>query len=596
MAGTTASPNLRRMGRLARLHAPVLAVAAVYAWTSFGMPDGGLWINDNGLKLIQVEALLRSGFANFAIDWPGRSIDPGLAFMPITQGFFVLLDSELYASYSPVFALLSAPLYGLLGGAGLYLLPLLGAIAVLPAIRHLAIFAETGVAGGPVAESRSATPWIAVLVTGLATPLWFYSATFWEHAPAVALSSWSLVACLRFGAAPAIRTGVIAGVLLALPLYLRSDAYLLSAIIGVVAAWRAHDLRGTAWLGGAFALCLAPLWIFHLVLFGEPFGPHITSQAGGISAAAYLSERPTTIRNFLVNSHGSPWWSALAAAPFWLCVAAGGGLSQRGFRIGVPLAALGGLLAAAIVLQGHLTAPRPMNWLLASSGLFAAFPLAILALVRRATPADPAASVRSSLIFIVLADAVLLACLAPVINSTGIHWGNRFLLPLYPVLAVLASVSAVSWWRVCRPGSLRLVGCTTIAALLLASLLLQLHSISLLDKRRGFSRDLLERVVAAEADLVITDTWFLPMDLAPVFLDTPIFYASEARRPELLSRASRSGMRTLLVIDRLTPGRDQDLPVDAIRMRDDATRFSPVSLRTLTLDAAPTDSQALPRR
>ena len=101
-------------------------------------------------------------------------------------------------------------------------------------------------------------------------------------------------------------------------------------------------------LGGAFALCLAPLWIFHLVLFGEPFGPHITSQAGGISAAAYLSERPTTIRNFLVNSHGSPWWSALAAAPFWLCVAAGGGLSQRGFRIGVPLAALGGLLSAAI--------------------------------------------------------------------------------------------------------------------------------------------------------------------------------------------------------------------------------------------------------
>ena len=117
---------------------PIALVASVYIACALWLPDGGFWINDNGLKFIQVEGLLRPGPTSFAIDWPGAAIDPSYRFGPITRGFRHVSDGEVYAAYSPFFALLSAVPFRAFGLIGLYLLPLLGGLLSLWAVQQLA--------------------------------------------------------------------------------------------------------------------------------------------------------------------------------------------------------------------------------------------------------------------------------------------------------------------------------------------------------------------------------------------------------------------------------------------------------------------------
>ena len=361
---------------------PIALVASVYVGCALWMPDGGFWINDNGLKFIQVQGLLGPGPLSFAIDWPGAAIDPAYRFGPITRGFRTVADGQVFAAYSPFFALASAAPYRLFGPSGLFLLPLLGGLLSLFSVRHLAWM----VCDDPRDARRIAA--LSVLGVGLATPLWFYSLTFWEHAPAVGLGCWCLVVCLKYRADPTPRRAALIGLLAALPIYLRTDAYLFAAVC-LLAAWLGSQrrTRDALILGGTLCAALTPLWVLHWVIVGNPLGPHVASQGWSeIEAAAYLSRRIETLGNLLVDGHRNPWWSAAAFLPFALAGLARLQRATSRTPIAVPLAATGGLFAGVVVMAGHLGAPHPMNWLLASNGLFASAPICILALLPPSGP------------------------------------------------------------------------------------------------------------------------------------------------------------------------------------------------------------------
>src|SRR5262245_59001503 len=87
--------------------APATLVVAVWA-TSFALlPWDGFWINDNGCKFIQMEGLVRSGYSDFAMPWPGRALDPNFEFRPLREPFAQLEGGRLFVIYSIPFALLS---------------------------------------------------------------------------------------------------------------------------------------------------------------------------------------------------------------------------------------------------------------------------------------------------------------------------------------------------------------------------------------------------------------------------------------------------------------------------------------------------------
>jgi hypothetical protein len=554
---------------------PLALVALLYVAAFIWMPNEGFWINDNGLKFIQVDGLVRSGFTSLAIDWPGRAFDPGLEFGPLTKGFMVETGGALYAAYSPIFALLSAPLYLVAGSAGLYVLPLLGALAALLAVRRLAAIVA------PV-ETREQTQALAVLFAGLLTPLWFYSLTFWEHTPAVACSCWSVVACLRFCRAPAVRAAVATGGAAALACWLRADAYLLAAVV-LLAAWLASPARGRdgLLLGGSFLVVLSPVLLFHQLAFGDPLGPHLQSQWNEIEIAAYAASRVRTAVNVLAAADARWPWTAVAVAPFVGVLLLRGVLVGGRLRVATPVVAVAGVLAGVLVLAGHLSAARPMNWLMVSNGLFAASPLCILALMHTAddgTPLDAHAHARRTLVRIILASALLFAAFVPEVNSRGIHWGNRFLLPLYPLLAVLASVVWVSWWkrfggdqrsqRGAKAAGVALVGVT---------LLLQLYSLRLLHDRKAFTAALNARVASSPLETIVVDTWFLPVDLGPTFHDKSIFFVRGNARGHFRAHAMAEGVERALSIEVQRGSGGGEPGVDLLD--DGWLNFSPVTLR-----------------
>jgi hypothetical protein len=585
-----------RNGSAGRVALAFVAFAWVcaFAW----IPGDGFWINDNGLKFIQIDGLVRSDFGTLAIEWPGRRADPELAFGPLTQGFLHMAGDDLYAAYSPVFALLTAPLYAVFGTVGLYVLPLAGFLLTLFAVRALAA------ATAPPALAGQAQV-LAVLSAGLATPLWFYGLTLWEHAPSVACACFSVLACVRFRAEPHARHAVATGAAAALACWLRTDAYVLAAIVLATAWWGGRSrLRDAALLGGAFAAVMAPVWLLHTVAFGNPLGPHVASQAAEVDASAFLVSRIATSSNALLRGHASTWWSVLAVAPFALALLMRPVLAGARLRVATPLFALAGTFAGLIVLGGHVTAARPMTWLMVSNGLFASAPLCVLALLRVGVRdggaseagadgivADAPSRARESVLFLVLVYAALLALASPEVNSRGIHWGNRFLLPAYPLLAVLASVTAVAWWA--RVGAGHVVAKGALCSLLLVSLALQLHALRMLHDRKAFTRLLNERVAASEREAVVVDTWHLPVDLARTFHEKSIFFVHRGERGAFRALAGRAGIERALSIERrLGDGTGGGAGDGEEVLSDGWLRFSPVVLRDVRL--APASSPHAP--
>ena len=149
------------VGRLWKGNAgPIALVGLLYLLTLVSFERDGLWTSDNAAKFLQVQALLKSDFASFAIPWPGRSLDPDFVYNPMPFHFSSVRDGQLYSVFSPVFAFMSSFPYAVLGYWGLYLLPYVSALLILVAVARLC-----NLLGG----GRN-TQQVAVLLAGLTTP------------------------------------------------------------------------------------------------------------------------------------------------------------------------------------------------------------------------------------------------------------------------------------------------------------------------------------------------------------------------------------------------------------------------------------------
>jgi hypothetical protein len=580
------------------LASPLLWIAVIYLAVFALLRHDGFWINDNGLKFLQVQAIEASHYGDYSLPWPGRAIDPGFEFTPLSPGFGWIVGDRLYASYSPVFALVSSIPHQLFGFPGLVLLPLAGTLAVLLAVRRLAALLS------PDLELAAAAGKIAVVLTALAGPVWFYSFTFWEHTPALAFATWAIVAYVRFLARPTHERAAVLGLLASLTIYFRPEAYLLAALLwGACILRRPQQWRSAATLALALVVSLVPLWSFQWLATHHPLGPHLLSQPWGtLDLGSFLSQRLESVENILLNAHGRRAISIAIALPFLVLAATQSRWSDRSPSWLAPLVLAWALCGGLAVLHGHWTAVRPMNWLLRANGLSAVSPIVILAALPLAAARDdtrhenmsvaggPGAarsaeipsvgSLRRDLLWLLLLNAGFYALLVPVVNTSGVHWGCRFALVAYPMLAALSAPVFVQLWR--RSGGTRGVTRVLLGATLALSIATQLYSLELLRARKEFSSRLAERIEATPADLIATTRWHIPQDLARIFYQRPIFWTpSRAKERALLARAHASGSRTALLLDFVRPG--TPAPEGATLLSDGWLRFCPLALRRVEL-------------
>ena len=528
---------LTRLGR--GTAAPIAAVGLAYLLTLVCFERDGMWTTDNAAKFLQVRALLQSGFASFAIPWPGRSIDPEFVYNPLPFHFSAVRDGELYSVFSPVFAMVSAVPYALLGYWGLYLLPFASALLMLRAVAELCALAGGGV------RARQA----AVLIAGLATPVWFYGVAFWEHCAAVCLCLWALLFFARFVDAGASRDLVAGAVLVSLAVYLRDDLYLLCALLALAAAAarRADRLATALRCGCAMAICLAPLWIWQWQVMGSPLGQHLSTHLfSSEGIAGHILDRPKVFYNLLVAASPAPIVSIFLSAPFLYAWLRRPGFSTGRFRTALPLCAAAATVSALVSCGGYFLFDSPLAYLLASSNcLFAAAPLAILAFPRCGEN-----RVGGWLARLVTAYAGLYALAAPDLGSSGLHWGNRFLLILYPVWSLLAAVN-VEQWRRHAGGGWRSWRSWSIAAVVAASVGAQLFSVELLGRKKEFSHRLNDFVAASPEQVVLTSERWAGHELHRVFFDKPVFYVEYPHAMDALRKKLRqAGYESFLFLTR----------------------------------------------
>ena len=517
----------------------LLAISVCYVAALCVLEKRGFWITDNANKFLQVQALADSRYTNFSIPWPGQVVDPDFVYNPLPYYFTRVESGKLYSVFSPVFALISALFFVYLGHWGLYLLPAFSALAMLAGLAQVARLVAQRIAVGHV----------AVLAAGLCTPVFFYSLVFWEHTPAICLGIWSVRYLLQF-LADAVSKHLCLGMAAAgLSVYFRDEFYLLCLVLALCTAFYASTGRLKILVSSALILfaSLLPLWLFQWLTIGHPLGYHLNTH---LSIAAdwvdHLAARPRVFYNLFVASNPIPTLSLVLALPFILAFVFSPRLAPPVWQKAVPIYSALALISAGLSLGGYFFYASPIDYMLKSSNaLFAAAPFVALAFLRTAD--SDAFPFRRWIWLVASSFAALYALAAPKVGSMGIHWGNRYLLILYPLFAVLAAGNLIDWLG--RQRSYFSVGVLAVGAVLALSFAAQVYGISILAEKKAFSHRLNSQMRQRSEEVVITNLRWVPHALCGEFYQRPFFYVATPRHYEhLLQRLSDRGYKSYIFL------------------------------------------------
>ena len=157
---------------------------------------------------------------------------------------------------------------------------------------------------------------------------------------------------------------------------------------------------------------------------------------------------------------------------------------------------------------------------------------------------------------VALAYAIAYGLFAPRLGSTGIHWGNRFLLVLYPLFAILCAINLAEW-RKCFD---RRISWQTVIIIpvILVSLTAQVYSLNILHKKKAFSYRFNQEIRKRPEETVVTNLWWVPQELCRDFYDKTIFYV---RTPEqyrnLTSQLSSKGYKKFIFVAPQSPNKTE---------------------------------------
>jgi hypothetical protein len=463
------------------------------------------WTTDGGNRFIQVQQLARSG--ELPIEYPGVPLDPAFTFAPTGGHHFVIRDTRLHSFYTTTFPLLVAPLYRLFGLPGLYLIPLLAMIATIPLL-------------GLLSRALGSTDWPVASAVALvfATPLFFYTVSFWEHTLALALTTAGVLLATR-------RSPAFGGALIALGAAFREESYIALAAVGA-ALMADRRVREAVVLFAAAIAVLSPLWLANWVQYSHPLGLHsaVYEAIGG-----GIAEKVWNFWIYLFAFTRQPVVRVGLAVPaILLALIALMKPSPRVQRARVILlyATAAGAVAAAVTL---ITSPQPLNEAFRTQSLFGSIPFAVsFFAVARELP---------RFLSVLIGTSLVLTCAALHQGDIGLIWGPRHFLWLVPFL-VIATAMAVRL----LPATAR----AAIAILVIAAFAIHAQGIRLLSQKLRFSAELLQTIEASDAKVVVTDVFWVPEELAALWFKKPMFLVkSDQELAGIIERLQKAGIRRM---------------------------------------------------
>lgn len=516
-------------------------------------PLNGFWSTDQGVKLIQVQSLLLNKFSSSALIYPGAAIDQDDRVSPL-RGQYYQHGGRTYAMFSDAFALISSVPFFFFGFAGLYLVPLVS-LAALSLICTCIARPLLG-PGGAL---------LSALALTLTSPLLFYSVIFWEHLPATLLTTLALWQALEGYHRNERRRFFGAGIAIGAAVWLRNEAVLAAPALmsAVLLLRRSQALRAAGWIGIGAVAGMLPLLTYNQITFGAAVGPHVlvagAAQYRGVSDPLMMR---LAWADLLLVPQGEPVLVGVVMAMAMVALITSIWRTQRVANVGFALTAVLAIVVAAII---QATSGGGMQ-----TTLLMTFPVVLLCCFPVAPNADRA---EAPLILTAFGlTFITLAWLTPLPDG-GAQWGPRMLLLALPPLTIAGFWRASSW--LCQPQ----VG-TAVAGV--AAILLFVASLSQyagLRQLRAFNtanHALLTTVAQSGASAIITDTWYGPPLLAPIFYDERMIFLVDdgADLDYLIERLSAAGFDTVYYLS----GRRDEITSDARRWDELVAVGEPVRL------------------
>jgi hypothetical protein len=524
-----------------------LATLVIAAVTAIYLVLAGLILNprtfyngDAGVKYVQVQNLVHSGWRHLAVRNPAPRFDPQGEFSVLATNQFKRrsADDPFYGQYSELFTVPASLGLGAFGLRGMYLVPILASLGTMIVAYRL--------------SSRTAprTAWLAPGLVGACSPLLFYSVDLWEHTLATLLVTGSLLLLLRGTGPFTARRYALAGLLLGAAIAVREELYAMLPATLVSLTWIERRWRLRAALAAAAGgfIALSSHWALKWAEFGRPARNPVLRIAG-IEPAPSAAATGLDALALLVPT-AAVWWVPLVAmviARWWLPRAA----PRRRPVLLAALAVATVLWASAAALVLRLTWEPPLD-------LLRAFPVILFLLFLPPRQPQPSAAQREIRQLLMIA-AVFVAgvCVAAPFSLGapigGSQWGPRFLLPACVLLAaaVVYALERRDEWASVAAAPRRLLP-AVFAVLTLAGLAVQLQGVRNLHAAKQWY----ERVVTAteaisDHDVIVTDIWWYPAVTASVLYQHEMLSVARSGNdalPGLLARLQQRGATSLTLV------------------------------------------------
>jgi 4-amino-4-deoxy-L-arabinose transferase-like glycosyltransferase len=497
-----------------------LVIVVQTYWFTQSAATRGFATGDAGVKLWQVQGILRTGDLHAPLAYPGAIYDPDHQYSPYVEPWSMWFEGQPYSEYTSPFIWISALLYAAFDHPGLLLLPWLSGAVIILMTAWLA---------WRVRPDRWAC--LAPLIVGLSSPLLLYSLEFWEHTPGTALAVFALVGVIKaLDHRHRALWLILSGMAIGLGLTMRAELYVypIAIVIGLLVIRTALPLiRSIVWLAVGGLISAGPWWVYQFATWGSPFGPRLQQNVpvlGGTEMLARLGDSTGRNWSMLWPAQGDTLLAVLLlvlvllALIVWALKRRVLWIADFGFWIGVVI-----LVIVAVLLAGQLALGlRPDDLLIT-------FPLILLLMLpaprrnQQSALSNQQLSVTRFLLGVPLAFVVLVILVSPF--QGGIQWGPRFLLPIIPPLSVLVIDRVAGLWGAVSR-SRRAGLAAACLALFLAGSVATWQGVQFLRKAQIASEFMSEMIRHMPERVVVSDAWFLPQ-AAPYALQEKIWFLTE---------------------------------------------------------------------
>jgi hypothetical protein len=500
----------------------LLIVAAYAAIQYWWFPPDGFLTGDQGAKYLQARAVIQNGPFHPWVEGPGLDLDPEHRW----QDPFLIKNGDHLVSLFPwLFGILTAPFLWLFGLRGLYVVPAISvAVTFLAACRI-----------GRALDQPRAGAWSGWCVA-LATPMLVYGGELWEHAPAVALTTWA-TALMMPGRSPTMGRYAAAGVCLGLAGTLRSETLLMIPALAIaaiwVSGWNAIRVRRdlAALLAGFIAVAVL-VAIGNEVVYGGLIPYQVSSNLG--LRLPYLGVRTDAILLLIF-----PTWHRKLFVLGLLVLAAGVLMPSLSARLRATNAAVALLLFVGIAVPLGHTYVQGRPWLstFGAQNIAQTWPFVLVVgywvVLRRQDS-------RERFLFVTMGLFLLFTFLI-MPHTGGAQWSARFFLAAAPLGAVLATQAFVLA-RAAGPQS-RAVRVVALAAILV-SIGVQVYGLTYLATFKGVNASITRATasLARPGEMIVSDLYWFPQVTATLYPTHRLLFAPSAATVGVIAaRALSSG-------------------------------------------------------